>query len=149
MSEPGEYTGADGKLYAWDKSVAGGYLPVFAEGGEFAEIAPADWPAAKAALDALIEAEEGEWVEIDKYRRVSPDGAKAQHRLVNYRGNFIKGWTDRNPHGVIFDAYRAGLTTGKKDAQELAEAVLDKEYPGMNLVQQWDRIRALAKRVKS
>jgi len=65
MKQPGQYTGANGREYRWHKW-SGGYQHEVYSGSSFCVkgfIASADWPKAKAALDALIEAETAGGVE--------------------------------------------------------------------------------------
>lgn len=63
MSEPGTYTGSDGQEYRWVKYGNGYTLGYPNNEAAYALIALADWPAAKAALDALILSEK---VELEK-----------------------------------------------------------------------------------
>jgi len=128
----GEYTGADGHTYQWQRDggqyrlrymgiskVTNQHFDCWSNG-----IAPADIDAAFAALKELQEG--GEWVELPGYGddkfRIRTDGTQAQ------------AWYESSPYWgdgegeAVFDAYRAGRTTGledgRKEAQELAAAVL-------------------------
>lgn len=121
MSEqsPGTYTGADGRAYRWAKG--DGYYHTQADNHtRVRDIAPADWPAAKAALDALVEQEEG-WVEIDEHARIKRDGTAAQWRHGNGYG--------QNWHPLSSDdkrwpaAYRKGREMALEEASALRDAV--------------------------
>jgi hypothetical protein len=65
----GEYIGKDGRAYRWVKMKDDTYVHEMHGGSYNSRTEPpadavriADWPAARAALDALIEKEAGEWV---------------------------------------------------------------------------------------
>lgn len=86
---PGEYIGKDGRTYRWkherlsDNSAEGYDHQAHVHEWETEWIDPADWLDAKAALDALIEAESGEWVylmarETQTRYRIHPDGSQPQ-----------------------------------------------------------------------
>ncbi len=61
---PGEYIGKDGRTYRWGKNAAGRlWTEVWDKSFPrwiTASMDPPDWPAAKAALDALIESQKDE-----------------------------------------------------------------------------------------
>ena len=83
----GEYTGKNGRKYKWEKgSSRSGWFVTEKEPVtgiwicSFSQPSTEDWPAAKAALDALIEAESEGWVEIDDNARIQRDGSDPQVR---------------------------------------------------------------------
>ena len=84
--KPGEYIGKDGRTYRWkherlsDNSAEGYDHQAHVHEWETEWIDPADWDDAKAALDALIEAESEGWVEIDDNARIQRDGSDPQVR---------------------------------------------------------------------
>jgi len=86
-----------------------------------APIDPADWPAAKAALDALVEAEEGEWVLLpapnreEPYIRISKDGQRVQERTQEGRWNDYDAWW-------IKAAYRKGREVAQQESSALRDA---------------------------
>ena len=160
MSEaPGTYTGADGREYRWVKDGWGNYrMTRWDNGREYAwdTIAPADWPAAKAALDALVEAEEEEWVEIGEpqglregQRRIRRDGSQPQTKSKPYYGE--EKWVDLTTSAYWVDAYRKGRQVALEEssalrdaARELVEAVGYANF-GFLWEPKWQRIKAVAK----
>jgi len=109
---PGEYVGEDGRTYQWERlgehwTIAGG-------------LRINDWPKAKAALDALIESEQEEWVEIQP----------ATFGQLGYRHNGERlqvcgtndDWRDVT-RADLLNIFRAGLKAGQEQVQELVEAV--------------------------
>jgi hypothetical protein len=86
--KPGEYTGKDGITYRWEKT-SEGYTVVDCCSACWS-IAPADWPAAKAALDGLVE-EAAEAEHVEKLERTEKESAiaktlasKALHAIETY-----------------------------------------------------------------
>lgn len=152
----GEYTGKDGKKRRWFKWGAAGYSPEewYEDLGHWSagRIPPADWPAAKAALDELIGEEESEWVEweVDGYKyRATADGDK-----VEWSHTCSERWFDGSHQHA---AFRAGLKVRDKNVQELVDAVLEitpcvhvDEAVGeaVMLTCDWDRIRAAAEKLR-
>ena len=169
----GEYIGADGWTYRWLKTPQRspeGYRHEVASPDWHAphDINPADWPAAKAALDALIESGAGEWVEFDwrtkddQYhadnylRRCRPDGSEPQ-TACNYEVGGPKWMPDNsrdNPMWVA--AYRKGRSVALEQVQELVGFIERApiwvgteryaEWPTAKWA--WDEIKRLAKAVK-
>jgi hypothetical protein len=105
-----------------------------------------DWPAAKAALDALIEAEADQWVEWE-----------ANGQKYRARGTEIQWWSGlwrSDGNGVLTSAYRKGRELERAKCAKLREAVLGADGvigEGVNSWgntiegPHWDRIVALAK----
>jgi hypothetical protein len=137
--KPGEYIGQDGRTYRWDKW--NGAYQLYNESHGIAMLHPADWPAAKAALDALIEDEAGEWVELfphdrsHPYIRISTDGGRVEEMVAGEWVAYDAWW--------IRAAYRAGL----EQVQELVEAV-DAVGDDIITIYGWAAIKAAAKKVK-
>jgi len=113
---PGEYVGEDGRTYRWEKQAGCYFHRCLTDAWRGAPIF--DWPKAKAALDALIESEQEEWVELDDYRRIRPDGTEPQHRTYADRD-----WQVSLASTLWVVAFRAGLKTGQEKVRELAELV--------------------------
>ena len=82
MMKAGEYVGADRRTYRWAHSPIMGWI-LRDEGGCVTGAKPLDWPAAKAALDALIESEQEQWVELSSATRISQDGRRAQQKSLD------------------------------------------------------------------
>ena len=78
-------------------------------------IDPADWPAAKAALDALIKAESAEWVEIDAHHRIRRDGSE-QEVIPEAEG---KPWVEL----LWGQAYRKGREVAEAEQADFRDAV--------------------------
>lgn len=129
----GEYIGKDGREYRWLKQ--GEYYAHW-QGG-YANVAAADWPAAKSALDALIEQQSGEWVEIrqndDEYTglRCRVDGSQPQW-FKDFDGKWHDEEAGEDTEWLV--AYRKGRSVAQQEsadlrdaARELVEAVLDNE----------------------
>jgi len=78
-----------------------------------------NWPAAKAALDALV-AESEEWVEIDDNARIRRDGTEAQWRS----GGGINCWHEHTYPGEKRwpQAYRKGREVALEEASGLRDA---------------------------
>jgi len=101
--KPGEYVGKDGKLY----TVCNSY---------------ADISAAKAALDALIEAEAEEWVDVvsldhrcaDYALRIRRDGSNPQ-----YLGGATRAWVQTREDEDWALAYRKGREVALEQVQQL------------------------------
>lgn len=121
MTQPGTYTGADGREYRWMLSVDGNsHYHVNAAGrGENIH----DWPAAKAALDALIEAEKEaeEWVEINPHWRVNREG-RWQYRQCEG----LTSWFDKDPAYPTDEAYRKGREVALAEYEALREQEAEK-----------------------
>jgi hypothetical protein len=117
MTQPGTYTGADGGEYRWELSVDGkSYYHVNGAGhGENIH----DWPAAKAALDALVEAEQEEWAYLGTHIRISRDG------LTMERDNHDGGWEAYSVNWIQ-DAYRKGLEVGEANERKRINYEADK-----------------------
>jgi len=128
---PGEYIGKDGRLYCWEWLDDGDGTPGYHLAGydrrrmntdRFypAHIPPADWPAAKAALDALIEAESEGWVEwiwAGGMCRASADGSRVQ--MWDY---CLEKWVDAT-ESRTGAAYRKGRGVAEAEQAELRDAV--------------------------
>lgn len=184
MKQAGQYTGADGREYRWSMDIGEYWLEVHdpgwgTPGDDFLHqrcIAAADWPAAKAALDELIESEAGEWVEVEPYLRISPDGTRVQwnrpyHGWIDFCGADTKSvqayrkgrevaQQECSEHYLSksCDLYQAGYRKGREvkaaESKELVDAVLEaaplrsSELPWITW-EGWDRITELAKAVQS
>ena len=126
---PGEYIGKDGRTYRWRRGDKGGwFVEELTTDGiwviSLVQPSTEDWPDAKAALDALIEAESREWVGW-----TTPQG-------YHYRAD-QNGYVERNENGrwvtaspPIQSAYRKGREVAqaeqadlRDDVRELVEAV--------------------------
>lgn len=123
--KPGQYIGEDGRTYRWALTRSGNYTN-FDKDGYGGIIAPADWPAAKAALDELIAEDAEEWVEIPVNSYCTPVRISADGTIAECYGS--DGWESaKNPTWVGYVAYRAGLAQGQKvrdaNVRELVEAV--------------------------
>ena len=127
---PGTYTGADGREYRWEKG--DGYYHTQADNHtRVRDIAPVDWPAARAALDALVEQESGEWVEIGEpqglregQRRIRRDGSQPQTKSKPYYGE--EKWVDLTTSAYWVDAYRKGREVGIEDERKRLNEEADK-----------------------
>ncbi len=127
---PGCYKGQDGRTYrAYSINVYPTQTIDFFRESRGINEKHRDWPAAKAALDELIEEEVGEWVEFVhpswNPRRFSRDGARAQRKSDGGE------WHDVDVDDVIVAAYRKGLEVGRSEAQELIEAT--QRLPSLHL----------------
>lgn len=120
----GEYVGKDGRTYRWvSPQNDGKYRPVLTTtiGYEcgMVYLGAEDWPAAKAALDALIEQEAGEWVELETMDdaavthrfRIQLDGTNPQY----WAGN--RWWGEHNSMPWIL-AYRKGHEVALEESAE-------------------------------
>ena len=116
---PGEYIGKDGGEYRWLYSDVMGWI-VRDERGCVTGMKREDVGDAKAALDALVEAESEEWVEIDDHARIKRDGTAAQWRHGNGYG--------QNWHPLSSDdkrwpqAYRKGREVALEEGSDLRDA---------------------------
>lgn len=117
---PGEYIGKDGRTYRWkherlsDNSAEGYDHQAHVHEWETEWIDPADWDDAKAALDALIEAESGEWVEwtwAGGKCRASADGSRVQ--MWDYCS---EKWADAT-ESRTGQAYRKGREVALEEAE--------------------------------
>jgi len=178
---PGDYVGEDGrKVICTFPGVDGvecdclGILVRCPEGcTHVLDPSIANWPKAKAALDALIESEQEEWVEVEyegvRYRYAEDGNCPRLERWVRESNDpsdaayFYEGY-DPVPHydqGHLGVAFRAGRKAALEQVQELVEAVLShgsittavnghRDFPDDVLVaEEWiRRIRVLAKAVK-
>jgi hypothetical protein len=159
----GEYTGADGRTYRWVRADDGFYHGEMVQECQIPFREPirfADIDAAFAALKELQE--EGEWVELGRVcgipQRINRDGTQTQFRWPPKDGP----WKPASfPKDVHFESYRAGRTTGledgRKEAEELAEAVAQpgrvseptNERPTYVVSKVWfERVVALARKVR-
>ena len=124
---PGEYIGKDGRTYRWLYSDVMGWI-VRDERGCVTGMKREDVTDAKAALDALIDAESMGWVAIDDNARIQADGSDPQVRheggICCWRGltNPIdKRWPKAYRKGrEVAQAEQADL---RDDVRELVEAV--------------------------
>jgi hypothetical protein len=133
MTAPGTYTGADGREYrvqmdsgndAFEVQV---WLPGLKEWRDtFLRVS--DIPAAKAALDALVEQESGEWVEWKEHGtgntfRIKRDGSGQIERVCK---NLNNGTTDVTyPCSMVTyaeDAYRKGREVALEETSALRDA---------------------------
>ena len=120
--KPGEFIGVDGQTYRWSsKWRAGMYVLCIVDYKGETEwqngfISKEDWPNARTALDALIEAEAEEWVEIRNLWRIKKDGTQPEYCQDNewrpYVG--IPDWAD---------GYRKGREVALEQVQELVEQI--------------------------
>lgn len=123
MNQPGTYTGADGHTYRWRK-IDHRYLhehrlneTIWGSCG----VSGRDIPTAKAALDALVSEEAGEWVLLpapnreEPYIRISKDGQRVQERTQEGRWNDYDAWW-------IKAAYRKGREQAQQEASGLRDA---------------------------
>lgn len=128
-----EYIGKDGRTYRWRFQSVGendydfsGYRHEIKAGGVWCPypVQPKDWLATKAALDALIEEEVGEWVELslpeNKWRMPKNGDGNPQWWDCTedrwYEGSYVAG-------PAI--SYRKGRSVALEQVKELVEAVLD------------------------
>jgi len=156
---PGQYVGEDGRTYTWCKDRKGYCLWVnfdnCRESGGFPSIPAADWPKAKAALDALIESEQEGWMELEQFPyRIMRDGSRAEFRATD-------GVYRNAGHSLCLEAFRAGLKTGQEQEREKVRELVGAvghadgwatrpSYSGYWQLcwKDWERIKALAKAVK-
>ncbi len=120
----GEYQGVDGRTYQWVKTGHTGlsegdgcYALV---GGNYGKIHPADWSAAKAALDELLEEE---WVDVRlglSVWRFTRDGIC---KFSSYDG----GDWEANQWDAGDAVAAAFLRIGREESEKLREAVLGGE----------------------
>jgi hypothetical protein len=130
----GEYVGKDGRPHRWaryqDKYQHEVGMDCTALGERERSIcwatdytiATADWPAAKLTLDALIEAEAGEWDQVDEHTRYNPKSGKWQMLF-----SVEPIWRDHTPSDEELEhllSFERGLRAGREEARELAEAHL-------------------------
>ena len=122
---PGEYIGKDGRTYRWkherlsDNSAEGYDHQAHVHEWETEWIDPADWDDAKAALDALIEAESMGWVAIDDNARIQADGSDPQ---VRHEGG-ICVWRALTIDKRWPKAYRKGREVAEAEQADLRDAV--------------------------
>jgi len=119
---PGEYIGKDGRTYRWRRGDTGGwFVEELTTDGiwviSLVQPSTEDWPDAKAALDALIEAESREWVGWTT--------AQGYH----YRAD-QNGYVERNENGrwvtaspPIQSAYLKGREVAQAEQADLRDAV--------------------------
>jgi hypothetical protein len=122
----GEYKDVNGRLHRWtraDGDEAGWFTQRQLLDGMWVVdygFSSEDWPAAKAALDELIEAEAGEWVELaDGGIRIRKDSSDPQWLDPG------RDWQRCSERDHIAVAYRKGLAVVLAQAWELANEVLD------------------------
>jgi len=179
MNRPGEYIGKDGRTYRWKPGREEWHIERWGDAIRLGDTTPKwhssrlkldDWPAAKDALDALIESEQEEWVEISLgmlnqcYYRLMVGPPSDPRKVLEKRG--FKGW-ERSEHDfdsylfkhMIEIAYHKGREVALQDVQELAEAIDQMGcisgtgqpgWPNQILVDEGThfRVRDLAKKVK-
>jgi hypothetical protein len=147
--KPGQYMGDDARTYRWTVG-EGGYGHWRYDCGW--RVHPVvDWPAAKAALDALIESESEQWVYLESdgepVIRISATGERVQQQ--DHAGK----WTDYSAWWIK-EAYRKGRELERAKCAKLREAVLGadgvigegvKSWGYTIEGPHWDRIVALAK----
>lgn len=113
--KPGEYIGADGRTYRWHRGSTY-YQLCRHDGGTGAPIQHADWPAAKAALDALIEEEGGEWVEWETtegyHYRATTNGDIVQRNYREEEGRWERA------SAPVEGAYRKGRSVALEECGE-------------------------------
>jgi hypothetical protein len=125
--KPGEYQGQDGRTYRWRKGTHWYFLDEI--DGEVAcnGIAQADWPASRAALDALIESEQVEWVEITEEGIIDVSEANAEHRIrrdgSHPQVKRIHQWNYVGESEWWAQTYRKGRSVALEQVQGLVEAV--------------------------
>ena len=119
---PGEYIGKDGRTYRWRRGdTRGWFVEELTTDGiwviSLVQPSTEDWPDAKAALDALIEAESREWVGW-----TTPQG-------YHYRAD-QNGYVERNENGrwvtaspPIQSAYLQGREVAQAEQADLRDAV--------------------------
>ena len=129
MTAPGTYTGADGREYRWvhewlDDSSGSGYdHQVFCSEWTQEWIDPADIDVAKAALDALVEAESEEWVEFPREGNHAP----FRFNLELTRLQFLQDQGSGQWREAEYDLclIRAAYRKGREQAQQEAQDELD------------------------
>ena len=123
MTNPGEYTGADGRRYrvCVDSGVVWAEVETVS-GWEKTPLLLTDMSRVEAALDALIEQEE--WVEWDAHKaqslkyRIRHDGSDCQW------WDSMRGWeSDGSVLRDVEIAYRRGRETGIEDERAKGEAL--------------------------
>jgi len=121
----GEYIGNDERTYRWvhehlsDDSASGYDHQAKFDEWETEWIDPEDWPAAKAALDALIAEQDAEqWVEwfTDYWYRAKSDASQVQ-----FRASREERWTDCRDGET--EAYRKGREVAQAEHEALREQV--------------------------
>lgn len=142
----GEYVGKDGRTYRWVKDAPDGndgysHRWVWNAGQAdhtlpMRSIKPEDVSAAKAALDALIEQDAGEWVEAGVPYKQWPhearvrlrDGAAVEYQLAcgpEGKEHWVTqiGWSVERVLPMATEAYRAGQKVRDEAVRELVEAL--------------------------
>jgi hypothetical protein len=128
---PGEYVGKDGRTYWWEIT-NGQYAHTF-YGGGWRTIAPEDWPAAKAALDALIAEGDAEWVELptpdcaEPYIRISLNGQRVQQRTTEDRWIEYDAWWIKAAYRKGREVTQAEHEALREQVRALCEAVLEED----------------------
>jgi len=116
---PGEYIGKDGRTYRWRRGdTRGWFVEELTTDGiwviSLVQPSTEDWPDAKAALDALIEAESMGWVAIDDNARIQADGSDPQ---VRHEGGICVWRALTNPIDKRWPkAYRKGREVALEEA---------------------------------
>lgn len=131
----GTYTGKDGRTYRlvhsrrddeWCTEVLHCDTLSGVDRWDTATLRVSDIDAAKAALDALIAAEQEaeQWVELNGYWRISTDGIKVQRRDWCDDSD---PWVDTTEAPELVKLYRTGLAHGREvvlaESAELREQV--------------------------
>ena len=115
---PGEYIGKDGGEYRWLYSDVMGWI-VRDERGCVTGMKREDVTDAKAALDALLEAESEGWVEIDDNARIQRDGSDPQ---VRHEGG-VCVWRVLTIDKRWPKAYRKGREVAQAEQADFRDAV--------------------------
>jgi hypothetical protein len=149
----GEYIGKDGRTYRWIFSSIMGWV-VRDEGLTVTGVKPGDWPAAKSALDELIEEEAEEWVEIDGFHRCDITGKHQQVRSCTR-----DGWSEvcMGEDYDVFNGYRKGRAVALEPVQRMIwffdheiHWMVAHDEPGWVTVcrEDWDTLTTLAEKVQ-
>ena len=122
---PGEYIGKDGRTYRWLYSDVMGWI-VCDERGCVTGMKREDVTDAKAALDALLEAESEEWVEIaGGFYRISLDGKRVQQQYNHVaRGRGYDDLAEEEASRIPqVQSYRKGREVAEAEQADLRDAV--------------------------
>lgn len=132
MTQPGTYTGADGREYRvehqteaiivqTDPYPMNAFVGITGRSTLFPK--HPDFPAAKAALDALVEQEREEWVEFSDDStgetiecRIRKDGSDPQ--VMGARGT----WVYVDVHWMFVEAYRTGRSVALSENEAVRDA---------------------------
>ena len=114
---PGEYIGKDGGEYRWLYSDVMGWI-VRDERGCVTGMKREDVTDAKAALDALLEAESEEWVEITTWERIRRDGTQPE-----WRYNEKTQWVTESKPRPGHVGFRKGREVAQAEQAEMRDDV--------------------------